>query len=100
MRVAGLVALCCGTLTLILCQVLLDPEAVADIVEASTIILVSGGAMALAIIASTLLGISLPFLFHKVGIDPAVSSGPLVTSLNDSISVTIFMGIMAFIVRL
>ena len=50
-----------------------------------------GIAMFSAIMVATTLGLFLPFLFKKIGIDPAISSGPLVTTANDSISVTIYM---------
>jgi magnesium transporter len=33
----------------------------------------------------------LPFLFRQIGLDPAISSGPLVTTANDSISVAIYL---------
>ena len=48
-------------------------------------------AMFSAIMVSTSLGFSLPFLFRKIGIDPAISSGPLITTANDSISVAIYL---------
>ena len=48
-------------------------------------------AMFSAIMVSTTLGLFLPFLFRKVKIDPAISSGPLVTTANDSISVAIYL---------
>jgi len=44
-----------------------------------------------AIMVATTLGLLLPFLFRRLGIDPAISSGPLVTAANDSISVAIYM---------
>jgi magnesium transporter len=44
-----------------------------------------------AIMVATTLGLFLPFLFRRIGIDPAISSGPLVTTANDSISVAIYM---------
>ena len=50
-----------------------------------------GIAMFSAIMISTSLGLSLPFLFRKIGLDPAISSGPLVTTANDSISVAIYL---------
>ena len=43
-------------------------------------------AMFTAILLSTLLGLCLPFLFRRIGIDPAISSGPLVTTTNDIVS--------------
>jgi magnesium transporter len=50
-----------------------------------------GIAMFSAIMISTSLGLSLPFLFRHIGLDPAISSGPLVTTANDSISVAIYL---------
>ena len=41
--------------------------------------------------ASTLLGSSSPFLFARVGIDPAVAAGPIVTAFNDVMSAWIFI---------
>jgi len=50
-----------------------------------------GIAMFSAIMISTSLGLSLPFLFRNIGLDPAISAGPLVTTANDSISVAIYL---------
>jgi len=50
-----------------------------------------GTAMCLAILTAAVLGLVLPFGFRKLGFDPAIASGPLVTSLNDVVSVTIYM---------
>jgi magnesium transporter len=44
-----------------------------------------------AIMVSTTLGLLLPFLFRRIGWDPAISAGPLVTTANDSVSVVIYM---------
>jgi magnesium transporter len=49
--------------------------------------------MSLAIMVSTSLGLLLPFLFRRIGLDPAISSGPLVTTANDSISVVIYLSL-------
>jgi magnesium transporter len=42
-----------------------------------------------------------PFFFSKVGVDPAVASGPIVTAFNDFLSMTIYfliaMGLSAVI---
>jgi len=48
-------------------------------------------AMFASIMVSTTLGLFLPFLFRRIGLDPAISSGPLVTTANDSISVSIYL---------
>ncbi|HEX41181.1 MAG TPA: magnesium transporter [Phycisphaerales bacterium] len=90
-RIALLVALCCGILGGVACGMLL----VARAPDASTNVLRLASAMVIAmfsaIMVSTTLGLLLPFLFRRIGIDPAISSGPLVTTANDSISVTIYM---------
>ncbi|MBN1347140.1 MAG: magnesium transporter, partial [Phycisphaerae bacterium] len=50
-------------------------------------------AMLLAILMAVGLGTFLPFGFRKVGIDPAIASGPLITTSNDVISVSIYLSI-------
>jgi magnesium transporter len=48
--------------------------------------------IATTIIAS-LVGTVIPMTFKKIGIDPAVASGPLITTINDLISVLTYYGI-------
>lgn len=43
-----------------------------------------------ACIAGTLLGVSSPMFFSRMGVDPAVASGPIVTAFNDIFSMTIY----------
>jgi len=50
-----------------------------------------GIAMSLAILVAAGIGIALPFSLRRFGLDPAVASGPLVTSLNDVLSISIYM---------
>ncbi len=50
-----------------------------------------GTAMTAAILVAGFLGIALPFSFRRLGVDPAIASGPLVTTMNDVASVTIYM---------
>jgi magnesium transporter len=57
------------------------------------IVFALGFAMFAAIMVATTLGLFLPFLFRRIGIDPAISAGPLVTTANDSISVAIYMSL-------
>ncbi len=51
-----------------------------------------GVSMTIAIAAATMLGVALPFVFRRLGVDPAIASGPLVTTSNDVISVAIYLG--------
>jgi len=43
-----------------------------------------------ASLLSSLLGVTSPLLFARLGVDPAVASGPLVTACNDILSMTMF----------
>jgi magnesium transporter len=63
------------------------------------IIIAFGTGMFAAILVSTSLGLVLPFVFRRIGIDPAISSGPLVTTANDSISVAIYMTLTLLLVK-
>jgi magnesium transporter len=92
-RIALLVALSCGLLGGIACAVLLHTKGLEDGIKATRLVFAFGTAMFSAIMVATTLGLFLPFLFRRIGIDPAISSGPLVTTANDSISVTIYMSL-------
>jgi magnesium transporter len=98
-RVALLVALCCGIIGSFICaflpQLLGNPG---DSVEHFRIVLAFATGMFSAIMVATTLGLFLPFLFRRIGIDPAISSGPLVTTANDSISVAIYMTLTLLLV--
>jgi magnesium transporter len=43
-----------------------------------------------ACITGTLLGVFSPIFFSRIGVDPAVSSGPIVTAFNDFLSISIY----------
>lgn len=90
-RIAFLVAISCGLIGGIGCSLLLHLKTSSREIEALRLIFAFGTAMFSAIMVATTLGLFLPFLFRRVGIDPAISSGPLVTTANDSISVAIYM---------
>jgi magnesium transporter len=40
--------------------------------------------------AGTLLGVFSPLFFVRIGVDPAISAGPIVTAFNDFLSMTIY----------
>ncbi|MGN7398475.1 magnesium transporter [Cytobacillus praedii] len=44
------------------------------------------------LIVATLAGALIPLLMHKFKIDPAVASGPFITTINDLISILIYFG--------
>lgn len=52
-----------------------------------------GAAMVFAMLASSLSGTIIPILFKKLGVDPAVASGPLITTINDLVAVISYYGL-------
>ncbi len=52
-----------------------------------------GLAMVAAMTISSLTGTVIPMFFKKIGIDPAVASGPLITTLNDLVAVVTYYGL-------
>ncbi|MFP3322281.1 magnesium transporter [Planococcus sp. SIMBA_160] len=52
-----------------------------------------GTAVASSIFVATLAGSFIPLLIHRMKIDPAVASGPFITTLNDIISILIYLGL-------
>lgn len=55
--------------------------------------LVAGGALTLSIFVGTLAGSAIPLGLKKLKIDPAVASGPLITTICDIISMGIYFSI-------
>ena len=51
-----------------------------------------GGSLWLAMIVSSLVGTLVPMFFHKIKVDPAVASGPLITTVNDLVAVVTYYG--------
>jgi len=54
---------------------------------------VVGTAMIGAIIVATLMGAFMPLFFRRLGADPAVASGPFITTANDMTGLTIYLGL-------
>lgn len=52
-----------------------------------------GIALVVAMAVSSLVGTLIPMLFHKIKIDPAVASGPLITTINDLVAVVTYYGL-------
>ena len=50
-------------------------------------------ALIISMAASNLCGTLMPILFKKMKIDPAVASGPFITTLNDLIAVAVYYGV-------
>lgn len=52
-----------------------------------------GIALLVAMVISSFVGTMVPMFFHKVKIDPAVASGPLITTINDLVAVISYYGL-------
>ncbi len=50
-----------------------------------------------AMVISSLMGTVVPLFFHKLKVDPAVASGPLITTINDLIAVVTYYGLSGVI---
>jgi magnesium transporter len=59
------------------------------------IIFVVAATMVITVMAGSLIGLTIPFIFTKLKIDPATASAPLITSLADITGVWIYFSIAA-----
>lgn len=55
--------------------------------------LCTGTALAVAMLLSSISGTSIPMIFKKLKIDPAVASGPFITTINDLVAVVTYYGL-------
>ncbi|HZJ73574.1 MAG TPA: magnesium transporter [Perlabentimonas sp.] len=62
-------------------------------IRAPQIIVVVASTMVLTVVAGSLIGLLLPFIFTKLKIDPAAASAPLITSIADITGVLIYFSI-------
>lgn len=81
--ISALLACCCGLLTGLLSYLVVG--------AAPQLALAVGLAVVAAMFVSGLLGVAFPLLFNRIGIDPAISSGPFITMLNDLICILIYL---------
>lgn len=52
-----------------------------------------GISLLVAMMVSSMVGTVIPMFFHKIKIDPAVASGPLITTVNDLVAVVTYYGL-------
>lgn len=52
-----------------------------------------GISLLLAMVVSSVVGTSIPLFFKKIHVDPAVASGPLITTVNDLVAVVTYYGL-------
>ena len=82
-------------LSVVLAAVVLVLPLVSDyiariVLEPGRLALTAGLSLLVVIILSTVLGTMVPLVLHRMGIDPALATGPFITTSNDIIGLTIF----------
>lgn len=60
--------------------------------------LVVGSSLVATLLIGTLAGTIIPILLYRFKVDPAVASGPLITTLNDILSLLIYFGIASLFI--
>ncbi|MBU2499895.1 magnesium transporter [bacterium] len=61
---------------------------------------VLGLAMLMVVIFAATAGSGIPLLLHRLGIDPAVATGPFITTANDIFSMLIYLGLATWMLSL
>jgi magnesium transporter len=61
--------------------------------------LAAGIALACNLFIAKVLGGLFPVVIHRIGIDPAVASGPFITTLTDNTSMLVYYGVAAIILK-
>lgn len=90
LRVASGMGLFLGAIVFAVAYLWTDGSAVASC---------AGLAMFAAVVLSAVIGAVIPLSFRATGIDPAVASGPLITTLNDVLSLIIYFGVAEMLLR-
>ncbi len=72
-------------------QQLIETNGDAPAVELWRVAASVGTAMFTSILIAGTLAMCLPFAFRRLGIDPAVATGPLITTFNDALSAAIYL---------
>jgi len=85
-----LIGMTTGAVFGVLCALLVYGLDFAADVSAATVGLIVGTGLTGACLAGTLLGACSPLLFVRIGVDPAVAAGPIVTAFNDFLSMSIY----------
>ncbi|MFH1665080.1 MAG: magnesium transporter [Candidatus Omnitrophota bacterium] len=90
LKVALGLGIVCGTVLTLLANIWIKKSMVGMIV---------GSAILLVVVWSNIVGVLIPVVFKKTRIDPAIASGPFITTLNDVVGVFIYLSIAAFVLK-
>ncbi len=62
--------------------------------------LVLGTAMLMVVLMASMVGTGVPLLLNRLGIDPAVATGPFITTSNDLFGLAIYLGLASLMLSL
>ncbi len=79
-----------AALVLGLCIVLVGTFAPEKIADAPRLALTAGVALMIVIVLATIIGAAIPLLLERLGVDPAIATGPFITGSNDILGTLIF----------
>lgn len=90
--------LCVGVIIGVTCGILIS--IIALIWQGNFILgLVVGSSLLLTLIIGTLAGTVIPLILYRLNVDPAIASGPLITTLNDIFSLITYFGIATMFIN-
>jgi magnesium transporter len=58
-----------------------------------------GVVMLIVILNASLVGASIPLVLSRFGVDPAIATGPFITTFNDVIGLFIYLGLVTVVLR-
>ncbi|MBR4706561.1 MAG: magnesium transporter [Pseudobutyrivibrio sp.] len=97
MRVGGTNGLILGFLALLFVAVYLHGLKGYLWMAAFKVSAIVGFSLFVAMLVSSFIGTIIPIFFHKIKVDPAVASGPLITTVNDLVAVVTYYGLAAIL---
>ncbi len=93
MRIGFFNGIILGALSFVLIGLYLSVFKGRALMQAFAISGCAGAALIVAMTISSLVGTIVPIFFHKIKVDPAVASGPLITTVNDLVGVVTYYGL-------
>lgn len=81
------------SLYLILSKTVIDPSYTSQYIPIFKTAAVVSSSLVVTMVISGLIGTLIPIILQKCKIDPAVASGPFITSINDIMAIVIYYGI-------
>ncbi len=91
LSVAVVLGVVCSTIVGLVAGIAYGLPALAGVVAA---------AVFAAVVIAVLMGTAVPLLFNAIGVDAALAAGPLVTILNDLVSIAAYLGLATLLLKL